>query len=375
MNINKELLMQLLYLIVCAMHSEKPNRQKVAAMDLQKLYQLAKFHSVTGICATALEMLWAEVPELCTDEWRGEVEKQMRRSVLLDMECQEICRLLEENKIWYLPLKGALLNSFYPKYGMRQMSDFDIFYDKACQKKVLDLMTKRGYKKHKDSSIVDKYLKEPIYNFEFHRALVTTQNEIWHEYYRDSEKRLLQDNGSEYRRCFSDEDFYIYLIVHANKHYEDSGIGIRTLPDCYAYLKAKKESMDWQYITEECEKLGIAQFESELRLLTEAVFNSDKPTLTAKQEDMLIYLMSSGTYGTAQNNFDKRWEKLNTGKGSKFKYIWSRLFPDMQTVKRFFPFFYKHRWALPVLWVFRLVRMALFRRDVLVKDLKMLKKK
>ena len=207
------------------------------------------------------------------------------------------------------------------------------------------------------------------------RTLVTKKNAVWFDYYSHPELRLQKDGNSDFRRRFSDEDFYIYMIVHANKHYEGSGTGVRILPDCYAYLKELKDSMNWRYITEECEKLGIVQFEKALRELTEVVFASDDPVLSDEQKEMLSYIMDSGTYGTVQNRFDKSWERLDSTKRTVFKYIWSRIFPDMKTIQTNFPFFYKCRWALPLLWIFRLVRMFLFRRDTALRELKMLKEK
>ena len=42
--INKDLI----YLLSCAVNGITPNRSRVQAMDLERLYRLAKFHTVRG---------------------------------------------------------------------------------------------------------------------------------------------------------------------------------------------------------------------------------------------------------------------------------------------------------------------------------------
>ena len=45
----------LIYLLSCAVNGEKPDAGRCAAMDLTKILQLARLHSVTVAVATALE--------------------------------------------------------------------------------------------------------------------------------------------------------------------------------------------------------------------------------------------------------------------------------------------------------------------------------
>lgn len=371
----------MLYLLSCALHGQKPEEERVAEMDLTTLYQLAKAHSVTGMCALALEQLWTEKPELRPDTWKGEAEKQLRRCMLMDMELENLLQLLEEERIWHMPLKGALLKDLYPKCGMRQMSDFDILYDPTCQQKLHALMKRCGYEKKADVATVDNYIKPPIHHIEFHRSLVGDHQKEWYDYYHRTGEHIRGEEMGTYRRYFSDEDFYVYMILHAYKHYAVSGTGVRILLDCAVYLKAKT-GMDWVYIQEECRKLGIDAFEKDIRGLSLRVFGEpwSEPLLSEEQQEMLDYLMGSGTYGTVQNRFENKWntirgEKNQSNTATGLKYIWSRIFPDEKVLKKNYPFFAKHRWALPALWLFRLLRGIFFRRNMIKQELKLLNNK
>ena len=69
-----------------------------------------------------------------------------------------------------------------------------------------------------------------------------------------SEVALLTNKPVIYAANMSDEDFYIYITSHAYKHYSGSGTGLRTLMDFYAYLNAKGDTFNLDYIWTECKK-------------------------------------------------------------------------------------------------------------------------
>jgi len=97
------------------------------------------------------------------------------------------------------------------------------------------------------------------------------------------------------------------MTAHEWKHYNGRGAGIRSLLDCYVYCKVKGDSLDWNYIKEQCEQLEIADFEQQRRQLAIKVFSSDMlPNLTDADTEMLMYYLSSGTYGTLETGIRKK---------------------------------------------------------------------
>jgi len=64
------------------------------------------------------------------------------------------------------------------------------------------------------------------------------------------------------------------------------GMGVRLLLDIYIYMKKFHDSLDWDYIKGELEKLGIADFERESRELAMKVFGGGKLT---DEEKKLIH--------------------------------------------------------------------------------------
>lgn len=353
----------MVYLITCIIHSIVPEQSWVEQMNLTALYSMAKYHSLTAIVCMALEssgVFAVNKDAELVKKWKDAKEKAIRKNLMLDAERNEILSFMESKGIWYMPLKGILLKEMYPKLGMRQMADNDILYDKQYQKELLHFMTTRGYKASQiGKGIHDVYQKAPIYNYELHTALYgVVHDRNWEEYYGEVKRRLVKDEGNRFGYHFQDEDFYIYLMTHAFKHYNGSGTGLRSLLDMYIYLDQKEADLDWFYIAAELDKLGITEFERESSELCIELFSKKRYTLTQKESETLTYYLASGTYGSMKNKIEKKLRRYQPDEKpvtavTKLKYYLGRLFPDMDHYKNYAPFVYRHKLLIPFYLVFR----------------------
>lgn len=373
----------LLYLMRCALRGVPP--EPIPELDYDALYTLSSFHSVAAMTAMALESGGLLTEEYTTAEnikqWRETRAKAVRKNILLDAERSEILAYLDSQGVWYLPLKGAILKDLYPRMGMRQMADNDILFDTAYQHQLKAYMESRGYetvdfaKNHHDV-----YEKPPVYNFEFHTSLFDEYaNPQWAAYYGNVKPRLRKDPDNGYGYHFSDEDFYIYILAHAYKHYAIGGTGVRFLSDVYVLLSQKAEKLDWGYINRELQVLGIQGFEAMSRASAMKVFGDDRNTLTQEENDFLCFLLGSGTYGTTENRVNGELSDMRTADGTltgwaKLRYVVRRLFPDRKFMKQYAPFCRKHEWAIPFFWIERLVKAALFRRKNIQAECRAVKK-
>ena len=94
----------LIYLLSCAVNGITPDTAKVQAMDLERLYRLAKFHTVRAAVYIALKR--AGVQDKQFDQ---AYKKAVRKNIYLDMERSAIITDFEKQGIWYMPLKGSVL--------------------------------------------------------------------------------------------------------------------------------------------------------------------------------------------------------------------------------------------------------------------------
>ncbi len=383
----------LIYLTTCALHNQKPDLALLGDTDWNALYKLAKRHSMTAVVCMALESggaLGKMEPELAK-KWTDEKNKSIRKTMLMDAELCKIVDFMEENGIWYMPLKGLVIKDLYPRCGMRQMADYDILFDPAGQEKLREFMAGQGYERKSSASAVhDAYYKPPVYNFELHQGLFGDYHSpVWYEYYKDVKQRLIPDGGLCCR--FRDEDFYVYITAHACKHYKNAGTGLRSLMDCYVYCQARGNILDWDYIRSELAKLGLAEFEKMSNGLAFLLFSEpdvdfmDK--LTVKQREAFEYFTGSGTYGTMAHRVEKQLHTMQSGEGevsvnvsvsvskrTRLRYLLRRLFPDMEWFRGNAPFCYRHRWAVPFYVVWRAIRGAVCKRKRIWREIQTVRK-
>ena len=352
-----------IYLASCAVNGGVPDPARAEGMDISSLYRVADFHMLTAITAMALESAGVHDPEFAQAK-----AKAIRKTALMDTEMNALFARLNAAEIWYMPLKGTVLKDFYPVYGMRQMADRDILFDADRADDVKTIMESLGFTAQKfGSDVHDCYYKQPLLNFEMHRALFSSRRgEKLYEYYKDVDSRLIKEDG--YQRRFTPEDFYVYLIAHAYKHFSGGGTGLRSLLDTYLYLK--KTPIDLTCVSAETERLGIREFEEKIRSLSLHLFSGEE--LTSADREMLDYILSCGTYGSVQNRVKNRISQYGNGPWAKQKYIFSRLFLPLDVVRASFPLFIKCPILLPFLPFYRVFRGFTARKTKMKAELKTL---
>lgn len=404
--------------------ANEENSQKIY---IGRFYYIAKKHNLVSLMEQAMEKMGFESDSDIWKRWLKEKNQLIYKSVLMDVEREAIQDFFEENNIWYMLLKGMVIRKYYPAPELREMADNDILFDNKYSKEVYDFMTARGYKSDDyNKGYHDEYLKPPAYNFEMHRQLVSSKERPkWYEYYKDVKSILINDANGKNQFYFSDNDFYVYFIVHTYKHFLNSGMGLRTVLDVYLYLNNLQDKLDFDYIEEQLKKLDAYDFEQTFRSLAFKMFGENAKEGNAaadelqdsfdakeqdmlresfdakkqdklcgsfdakeqdkwwnsfddKEHDMLSYILDAGTYGNLENSVAHKmgYTKGEKKKASdKVKYIFRRLFPSMDTIEEFFPFFYKHKWAIPFLYIYRIGKMPFTRRKKVAGELREVFKK
>ena len=376
---------QLLYLMACALQGVSAREEVLADADLKLLLIMARKHSVASMVCMALEKtaIFVNADEAAKKQWLEAKNKTIRKNMLMDAERKAILHELEIQGIWYMPLKGSILKGWYPKPGMREMADNDILFDPSGREQVREIFQNRGYKTvsfRKGNH--DAYEKAPIYNFEMHVSLFHGTYKELTEQYENVKERLLPVDGTAYQFAFTPEDFYVFVLAHAHKHYSHSGTGVRTLADIYVMDRHLGDIMDRNEVEQKLTQLGIAEYEQHSRVLAEKLFSAVRPLaeieLTEDEKEMLLYYCDATTYGTVGNSVNNRLHELQKGSEdiklwTKVKYCCVRLFPGKEFCKLHYPFVYRHPWTMPFFWVWRIVDKGITHRRKVKQELKALK--
>jgi len=96
----------------------------------------------------------------------------------------------------------------------------------------------------------------------------------------------------------------------------------------YVYLKKHSAALDWDYITAESEKLGIAGFEKRNRALALRVFHAGgMQKLSEKETELLDYFIESEAYGSTPHAIRNYSRHIGMA-----RYVMQRVFFPMEEV-------------------------------------------
>lgn len=344
-----------------------PDKQKTNQIDLNNLAKVSMKHGLAAMTAYALEYQGVRQAEF--DELYA---KAQRRHVIFESEYKKISDTLNQNRIHHMPLKGMVIKSLYPAAGLREMVDMDVFINEAYALKVRHIMSGMGYEiKEFGESKHDVYFKPPIICCEMHRSMISTDSlPKLAKMYQAKTNRLIEESDSF---CLSQthEESYLYAIVHAYKHYEQAGVGLRFLIDIYLMLKYWRDDMDMAYIDAECKKMEISGFESEFRTLAINVFSAVQ--LTEAEKILLEEVLLSGLYGSREQYYHKAIKKTlkQSARGGKLTYLKERMKLPTKKLEAH-PFISRHRSLIVLPTAARLITAPFKRRKAVVKELKSL---
>ena len=336
----------LIYLASKTVNGEKIEPFECSLMDIDGVFEVARVHGMAAIAAYALGQVIKLPPEY--SEFK---HKAVYSASMFNIERTKILNEFEKNQILYLPLKGIIIKSYYPKSFMREMADNDVFFDESRADDVMSIMEGLGYEcSFFNKNHHDVYTKDSSFVFEMHRSLFSEYSaESLFKYYKNVKDRLIKDRENSFGYHMTDEDVYIYLICHLHKHYSSGGAGLRFLLDIYVFNKHFDGKLDTGYLNSEFSSLGLLDFEKSVNSLAKKVFTLEE--LTDDENDDLQYFIDSGCYGT---NGQKIVNEINDKSGgSKARYIISRIFPSEKDLKQGYPLVYRHKALYPLLLLYR----------------------
>lgn len=368
----------LLHLISCALRDATPSAlPQDASWDV--VFQLAECNSVTTTCAFAV----AKVPGTTDEErsrWQSKVDSNLMRHAIFDMEREQIYKEMDAVGLAHASLKGILTSQAYPRPEMRWMCDNDFLFGKPQPDGTVKAATDddarelRRIMEHLGYGTVafgtgnhDSYQKPPFLNIEPHRQLSNPEVDWWQYYANPWAHTRKTPNGAETQRELPVEDAYLFHIAHMFKHYSSSGHGVRGLADECVLMNAWGPKMDRDYLNTELDKLRMRDFECDLRHVSESIIGSDAcgqalagnaAAITKQDEQMLAYMLGSGTYATLSNNVNNKLAKEaaeNGQKGSRARYLLHRTFPPLSHLVQGYPVLKRVPWLLPGVYAYRLI--------------------
>ena len=320
--------------------------------DFRSAYSLAKKHSVVPLIYYGMENSGIETDADLSSKYFLAVGQSIAIGEKQIFELSNLSREFEENGIDFMPLKGSVIRSLYPKQEMRLMGDADILIRTEQYDKIIPILEDNGFTFVKESTNELCWEKRPFY-VELHRYLVAPSHKDYFAVLGDGWQMAKPADGFKHKYEMSDEDFFVFLFAHFTKHYRSAGIGIKHMTDIWVYLKAKP-SLDMDYVERELDKLNMLTFYKNVLRTVNAWFEG-------AEFDDITYLITekifaSGAFGTREA-FAKSGA-LKDLKSGEAKNVRSRkmlrlLFLPYKNMCVLFPFLKKAPVLLPFMWIYR----------------------
>lgn len=306
-----QVLFALLRSAICGSQLSEEERVLYANNNmLPDLMAISKKHDIAHLIVAGLGHN-SLLPET-DDSARNELYSALYRCTRLNYEYKRLSDCLENANIAFIPLKGQIIQAYYPETWMRTRCDIDILVYLDELEEITSYLKTCGYsylgKGPHDISLLTPNKK----HIELHYELVNTgdaglANDILKSVWETSTP------SGGHRCCYtmSDEIFYFYHIAHMAKHFEKGGCGIRPFIDLW--FLDKGENADMQARDELLEKGKLLTFANTARQLSKVwLDNAEHDDVTKQMEQ---FVLRGGVYGSMDNRVMLQQQKRGANFG------------------------------------------------------------
>ena len=268
----------------------------------------------------------------------------------------------EERHIDYLPLKGVLLKSIYPRPEMRRMGDADVLFRREQYDSIKELLTEMGFTFDYETDH-EAVWRHPSLLLEMHKRIVPRRDKDLYRYFGNGWAHAVVSEDNPHRYGFTPEMQFVSLFVHLVKHYRGGGIGLSHMIDLWVFRR-HHPALDESVIRAELDKVYLGEFYANVWQTLLVWFEGSEPT--EKTDFITGVIFENGVYGTRERAHLSYVAKAGHGnKTASNTYFskWVRLiFPPKRTLLTKYPVLRRHPWMLPAIWVVRWADTLLFHR-------------
>ncbi|MBE6924047.1 MAG: hypothetical protein E7466_02245 [Ruminococcaceae bacterium] len=299
--------------------------QVAVALDaVPALYALAQKHQLAHIIADTPQLMAVEgLP------FRERLLQTHYRTERYGHSFGELCQCFQSEKVPFIPLKGMVLQDFYPEKWMRISSDMDIALHPEDMGRAGALLESRlGYRPKAMSDHDISYISADGVRVELHHTLIEDDpvlSDFW--------SHAAPEDGSRYR--LEEPYFYHYHMAHLAKHFRHGGCGIRPLLDLWL-MERHGMTPPWPAL----EQAGLNTFTNACRRLSRCWF--DGQPMEDDLREMEAFILQGGLFGSTVNQ-----QLLKKTTGGKPRSL-SRIFVPVRELEYTYPILRRHRWMNPV---------------------------
>ena len=356
------------FLHLVSSHLNNTTPEAPIDIDLSELFEVCELQNMTALAAIELKKLlkngaiikeqfspFNQVLGLTIQNYEYKTEA-----------IEQLKKVLGENNIKHLFLKGAAIRKLYPVPEVRTSGDTDVVVSAEDFDRATSLLTHNSFRlvESTEKDNVLYYRKE---QFEL-KPRIEYINDAIKTYFEDTfdENKCISSGGSTYEL----KPLYhlVYISYHALKHITGGGIGVRQLADIDIMLR--KTDIDINAYFEICKALGLEKSCKSLVALTKYYFNTpvyaDININPELRDSLSEVILNGGPFGFNNSKgttrlYNTMAKSGNADKSITLKALLSLFIVESKTLYNSYQYAESHHILLPVAYFNRLFD-AVFKR-------------
>ena len=338
-----------------------------ANIDWEEIFSLSSIHNVCAITANQILLLDKE------SQPEAQILSQFRQQLgytLIDSDGKEkalsyLRKLLSENGIEFVLVKGAILRELYPVKELRTSSDIDVIIHHNDLTKLRDILNKNS-----SCTITNDTQKEITFSYAEQNIEVHSTQDTGNSYFENIFD-MCEKHGCEYK--LDNTEHLLYVICHIINHFSAYGAGIKMFMDIDVIIRNTTD-IDYNKFMEKCRQLNIETFAKASLALCHSWFNTPITTEIDLNNDFKLKelfeseIINSGNFGYNKRNTGDYYinkgmrESGKNNLSAKFRALITLFFPNTDYLKNHYRYAAKCPLLLPIAWLNRLLS-AVFKRN------------
>lgn len=328
--------------------------QSLSDQDYQYLLQIGEKQFIIPIIYQGLKNIG--IPDKFIYSFNKVQFKCMRLFILQNDALQKVEETLENAKIQYVPLKGAVLRQLYPHPELRTCGDIDILVkEEDLEKAIISIKGNTDFKNEKrkfhDISMVNSDV-----HLELHFSILENMHNIDKMLSRVWDY-VVPDVGFRYK--FTTEFLIFHIIAHMSYHMVHGGLGIRHFIDLW--LLRTKTVYNENEVKSMCRECNILIFYEKCCCLVDSWM-----TGLPIHNDLSIFenfVINCGVFGNNQTVLASR-QREHRG----LNYYYYRVFLSRSILEKVYPELKDRPYLIPIYQIKRWFRLFNPRKRKLIRN-------
>lgn len=356
---------KLLEALSASLKGESVEWEPLPQEQLSELYNLAQIHQILPLVYEAVYKSQGVNPQVKAISMRAAMTQALTTRDFL-----QLVKKMNEAKLYPLVVKGIIARNLYPIPDERVSGDEDLLITKELFPTFHQFFIEHNLiaGDNLEAYEVPYQLKGSSLYIELHKTLFQEESEAygsWNQFFEKAhERRTIEVIEGVEVSTMCPTDHFLFLLLHAFKHFLHSGVGIRQVADMMMF--ASRYEIDYDSIFNDLKKIHLEVFGATLlsigqKYLYDASIPDKYLSLSENMDHLLEDILEAGVYGNSsmsrKHSANITLEAITLDVQGKKAHasLRSTLFPSRKDLVGRYPYLEHHGYLLPIAWISRIM--------------------